>query len=148
MKKQRIGQEQIIFFDGTCSLCAKSIDILRSRDKRGLFKFVAFQYEVARDIIRCHSEHTTFADKSVSLVYLRNGQVKLRSTAVLCILRDLGGTYRLSTLFYLIPVFIRTLFMIKLLSGVISGLENVIYTVIRKVTKSILLCNRGLFIHW
>ena len=38
--------------------------------------------------------------------------------------------------------------MIKLLSGVISGLENVIYTVIRKVTKSILLCNRGLFIHW
>jgi len=107
MKKQRIGQEQIIFFDGTCSLCAKSIDILRSRDKRGQFNFLAFQYEVARDIIRCHSEHTTFADKSVSLVYLRNGQVKLRSTAVLCILQDLGGIYRLSTLFYLIPVFIR-----------------------------------------
>ena len=107
MEKQRIGQKQIIFFDGTCSLCAKSIDILRSRDKRGQFKFLAFQYELSRDILRCLSEHTTITDKSVSLVYLRNGQVKLRSTAVLCILRDLGGIYRLSTLLYLVPVFIR-----------------------------------------
>ena len=38
--------------------------------------------------------------------------------------------------------------MIKLLRGVISGLENVIYIVIRNVTKSVLLCNRGLFINW
>ena len=38
--------------------------------------------------------------------------------------------------------------MIKLLLGVISGLENVIYIVIRTVTKSILICNRGLFINW
>ena len=38
--------------------------------------------------------------------------------------------------------------MIKLLRGVISGLENVIYIVIRTVTKSILICNRGLFINW
>ena len=43
----------------------------------------------------------------MSLVYIRNGQVKLRADAGLCILRDLGGIYRLSTLFYLIPVFIR-----------------------------------------
>ena len=85
----------------------KGIDILRSRDKCRQFNFLPFQYRAARDILRCHSEHTAFADKSVSLVYLRNGQVKLRSTAVLCILRDLGGIYRLSTLFYLIPVFIR-----------------------------------------
>ena len=85
----------------------KSIDILLSRDKGGQFNFLPFQYRVARDILRRHSEHTAFADKSVSLVYLRNGQVKLRSTAVLCILRDLGGIYRLSSLFYLIPVFIR-----------------------------------------
>ena len=85
----------------------KSIDIIRSRDKGGQFNFLPFQYRVARDILRCHSEHTAFADKSVSLVYLRNGQVKLRSTAVLCILQDLGGIYRLSSLFYLMPVFIR-----------------------------------------
>ena len=38
--------------------------------------------------------------------------------------------------------------MIKLLRGVISGLENVIYIVIRTVTKSIPICNRGLFINW
>ena len=33
--------------------------------------------------------------------------VQLFALPVLCILRDLGGIYRLSTLFYLIPVFIR-----------------------------------------
>ena len=64
----------------------KSIDILRSRDKGGQFTFLPFQYRVARDILRRHSEHTAFADKSVSLVYLRNGLVILRSTAGLCIL--------------------------------------------------------------
>ena len=85
----------------------KGIDILRSRDKCKQFNFLPFQHRVARDILRRHSEQTAFSDELVSLVYLRNGQVKLRSTAVLCILRDLGGIYRLCSLFYLIPVFIR-----------------------------------------
>ena len=126
----------------------KGIDILRSRDKCRQFNFLPFQYRAARDILRCHSEHTAFADKSVSLVYIRNGYENyalLQFYAFYGISEAYIDSVRC---FILYLCLLGTLSMIKLLSGVISALENVIYPVIRNVTKSVLLCNRGLFINW
>jgi len=44
-----------------------------------------------------------------NIVYLRDGEVKVRSDAVLSILWDLGGPYRVARLAYCIPQFIRDL---------------------------------------
>ncbi len=42
-----------------------------------------------------------------NVVYLRRGQLMVKSDAILAILFDLGGIYRFSYVFYLIPTFIR-----------------------------------------
>ena len=42
-----------------------------------------------------------------SVIYLQNGRVLTESTAILSILTDLGGMWRLFVLFKLVPPFIR-----------------------------------------
>tara|TARA_Y100001936_G_scaffold250657_1_gene304055 strand:+ start:721 stop:1023 length:303 start_codon:yes stop_codon:yes gene_type:complete len=42
-----------------------------------------------------------------NVVYLRRGQLMVKSDAILAILFDLGGIYRFSYVLYLIPTFIR-----------------------------------------
>ena len=110
MKKsndQSLKRKNIIFFDGVCVLCSKSIDFIVRRDKTRKFRFLTLQSELGAKILRCHRESNDATDDLGSVVYLRNGKVKLRSGAVLAILSDLGGVYRLFSIFYLIPFPIR-----------------------------------------
>lgn len=104
---QSLKLKNIIFFDGVCVLCSKSIGFILRRDKTRKFRFLTFQSELGAEILRCHRESKDATENLGSVVYLRNGKVKLRSGAVLAILTDLGGVYRLFSLFHLIPVPIR-----------------------------------------
>lgn len=96
-----------VFFDGYCILCNSFIDFLFRRDKRQKLLFTALQSKTSLNIfceLGYSSEEISEFD---SLVYVRDRQIKIRSDAVLSILFDLGGIYRMSAIFYLTPRFIR-----------------------------------------
>ena len=102
-----LNQKNIILFDGVCVLCSKSVDFLLRRDKYRKFRFLPLQSESAAEILRHYPKSKDAAEKLSSLIYLRNGKIKLRSDAVLAILSDLGSGYRLLNIFYLMPLPIR-----------------------------------------
>jgi predicted DCC family thiol-disulfide oxidoreductase YuxK len=97
----------IIFFDGYCVLCNSTIDFLFKSDKKKRFLFSSLQSKTASTVFSNLGYSTEEMSELDSLVYVRNQQIKIRSDAILSILFDLGGIYRMSAIFYLTPRFIR-----------------------------------------
>ncbi len=93
---------KIVFFDGECNLCNGFVDWLVRTDKAGKMKIASLQGETAKEL--------GIAGQSSGLntvVYLRDGVRFERSTAVLEILRDLGGAWKLASIFFILPRFLR-----------------------------------------
>jgi len=104
-----ISDTRVVFYDGYCVLCSRSVDFIISRDPTGRFWFASLQSDAATRVLPALGyplERITSLD---NIVYLRDGVVKVRSDAVLSILWDLGGPYRAGRLAYCIPRFIRDL---------------------------------------
>jgi len=100
----------IIFFDGCCNLCNHTVDFILLRDKINFFSFGSLQSNIALKLL---SEYGYSLDKIRNLdnvIYLRNGKLKIKSDAVLSILFDLRGIYRISYIFYLFPKSLRDFF--------------------------------------
>lgn len=91
-------QERIIFFDGVCGLCNRSVDRLLGMDRKGMFRFAPLQGSTAREKLP-----PGLADALETVVYLRDDMVLQRSDAALRLLIDLGGWRRIHTVFFLIP---------------------------------------------
>lgn len=97
----------IVLFDGDCSLCASSVAWIRRRDKAGRFRFVANRSEEGSRLV---DERGLRATSEGTLVYLEDGDARLRSSAVVRILRRLGGVWRLvGALLWLVPKPLRDL---------------------------------------
>jgi predicted DCC family thiol-disulfide oxidoreductase YuxK len=94
--------ERIVFFDGICGLCSKSVDLLLKLDTRKRLLFAPLQGQTAEK--RCHPEQLADVD---SIIYLRNRVVYEKSTAVLLILSDLGGRWPICRMFLVVPAPIR-----------------------------------------
>ena len=94
----------IIFYDGLCPMCHAWVKRIIRWDKKKKFQFVPLESALAETMLK-----PTFPEylKEDTLVYVQNGQVKIRSTAVLCILRTLGFPYTLFQIGWLVPGFIR-----------------------------------------
>ena len=102
-----IADTRIVFYDGYCVLCSRSVDFIISRDPTRRFRFASLQSDTATRLLPALDyplERITSLD---NIVYLRDGEVKVRSDAVLSILWDLGGPYRAVRLAYCIPRLIR-----------------------------------------
>ena len=81
----------IILFDGICNLCNSTVSFLITRDKKKLFRFAALQSETGKTLLQKNS----ISEEQVStLIYLRNGNCLMQSTAIIYILRDLGGIWK------------------------------------------------------
>jgi predicted DCC family thiol-disulfide oxidoreductase YuxK len=83
------GKEQpIVFFDGVCGFCNRSVDFVLAHDPRGAFRFAPLQGETARQLL-------TEADVRDlnSIVLLEGDAVFRKSTAVARILSRLGGAW-------------------------------------------------------
>lgn len=95
-----------VVFDGNCQLCNFSVQILRKADKINRLHFVPYQ--------RLHSfyGHQILAgineipSDSVAVI-TQKGKVIVKSDAILFILKELGGIYRIFCLLKIIPRFIR-----------------------------------------
>ncbi len=92
-------KERIVIFDGICGFCNKSIDILMKLDTQKKFRYTPIQGEFVKTL-------DIEADID-SIVYYEDGTLFYKSTAILKILQALGGLWRMTTVFYLIPQVIR-----------------------------------------
>jgi predicted DCC family thiol-disulfide oxidoreductase YuxK len=94
----------IVYFDGTCNLCDRSVNFLLKHDKKKIFRFAPLQSAAGQHALReSGSEH--LASGTVLLYY--RGKYHGRSAAALYSLWLLGGWWRLSSVFFIIPAFMR-----------------------------------------
>ena len=81
----------LILFDGVCNLCNSTVYFIIRRDPKGKFKFASLQSEVGQSFMK----RLKIPSKEIdSIVYLKDDRYFIKSTAVLNILKDLGGFWK------------------------------------------------------
>lgn len=90
---------QVILFDGVCGLCNKAVDILIKMDREKQFKYTSLQGEYVKTL--------DIEPNIDSIIFYEDGTFYYKSTAILKILRSLGGLWIFSNIFYIIPLVIR-----------------------------------------
>lgn len=93
----------IILFDGVCTLCNSLVKFIIKRDNRKQFKFAPLQSEKGKSLLHKFQIISEFPD---TIVYIKNDRCYLKSDAVLRVLIDLGGVWRLFFIFKIIPIMI------------------------------------------
>jgi predicted DCC family thiol-disulfide oxidoreductase YuxK len=89
----------IILFDGTCAFCERSVRFIATRD-HGYFRFGASQNPEGRALL---AQHGTSREATRSLILIEDGEMFLRSTAVLRIARRMTAPWRWAAVFLLVP---------------------------------------------
>jgi predicted DCC family thiol-disulfide oxidoreductase YuxK len=96
----------VLFFDGVCGLCNRSVDFVLSRDRRGAIRFAPLQGETAKSVLssefRVPSSKTQTFD---TIVWLDSSSCEfVRSAAAVRVLWQIGGIWWLiGWLLWLIP---------------------------------------------
>jgi predicted DCC family thiol-disulfide oxidoreductase YuxK len=93
----------VILFDGTCAFCERSVRFIATRDN-GYFKFGASQNSEGRALL---AQYGTDRESARSIILIEDGEVALRSTAVLKIARRMTAPWRWAAAFLLVPAPIR-----------------------------------------
>jgi predicted DCC family thiol-disulfide oxidoreductase YuxK len=97
-------QHPVVVFDGECAFCNRWVDFLLRFDHKDVFRFTARQSESGA----AFSRHAGLPEGGVgSIIVVEDGQVLLRSTAVLRMLSLLGFPFSLTAVFRLIPAGVR-----------------------------------------
>ena len=93
----------VILFDGTCAFCERSVRFIATRD-HGYFKFGASQNPEGRALL---AQYGTNREAARSIILIEDGEVSLRSTAVLKIARRMTAPWRWAAMFLVVPTPIR-----------------------------------------
>lgn len=97
----------VVFFDGVCNLCNRSVQFIIKHDEAGKFMFASLQSDYAQKELGVAFNPEARAE---SLKLLENGKLYVRSSAALRIARRLSGAWSILFVFYIIPAFIRDFF--------------------------------------
>ena len=89
----------IILFDGTCAFCEGSVRFIATRDG-GYFKFGASQNPEGQALL---AKYGISREAARSLILIEDGEISLRSTAVLRIARRMTAPWRWAAAFLLVP---------------------------------------------
>ena len=91
---------EIVFFDGVCVLCNRSVDFLIRADRRKKLKYASLQSGSSKAFL---SENDQKLLKEDTIVFYSHGKILLRSDAVLKISSTLGFPYSLFMILIIIP---------------------------------------------
>jgi predicted DCC family thiol-disulfide oxidoreductase YuxK len=91
----------IVFYDGVCGLCQRSIAYLAKADKKRKLLFAPLNGKTYKSV------YGEIPSPLTSLKVYSNEQTFEKSSAVLYLCRLLGGWHIFFLLFYLIPRFVR-----------------------------------------
>lgn len=92
------NSRKVIFFDGVCGLCNGFVDFILSVDKKKQFLFSPLQSDFAKQNLP--ADMTTDLK---SVVFLINGKQYSKSDAVLRIMDELGGIWKITQLGRILP---------------------------------------------
>jgi predicted DCC family thiol-disulfide oxidoreductase YuxK len=102
-----IANGSILLFDGVCNLCDSLVGFIIRHDRSGKIMFCSLQSDSVKSLL---AEYGFPPGYIKSLVYIKETKYYTRSTAVLNILKDLGGGWQLFYGFIIVPAFIRDFF--------------------------------------
>jgi len=97
-QQPRSQMRRIVLFDGICVLCNHSVNFLLSIDHEGRLKYATLQGHFAKMVL---SEAQIKDLKTI--VYIRGDEILTQSTAILSILRDLGGIWKFISFLKIVP---------------------------------------------
>jgi len=99
-----INNENIILFDKYCNLCSRLVKFIIKRDKKAKFLLVSLQSESGQSLLKNFGLPTDDFD---SVVYIMSDKYYLKSSAILHILKELGGIWKLFYILIIFPTFFR-----------------------------------------
>jgi predicted DCC family thiol-disulfide oxidoreductase YuxK len=109
MNKQKFNISDVninvVFFDGYCGLCNKLVDFLLKRDRKKRLYFASQQSDFAKKII---SENLILSDVD-AVIYLESGKIHIKSSAIIKIISQLKGVWKLGMILFVVPAFLRNL---------------------------------------
>lgn len=91
----------VIFFDGVCGLCNGFVDFVISHDKKNLFLFSPLQSDYAKKQLPSH-----LTQDLTSVVLIINGATYTKTNAVLRVMNELGGAWKVLTIGHYLPTFL------------------------------------------
>jgi len=98
--KEALAEQNILLFDGVCILCNGFVRFLLARDKQAKFRFAPLQSAIGQKLLA--EQHLSTTDLT-SVVLIQNNKHYLKSKAALMVLKELGGVWKLFTVFLLVP---------------------------------------------
>jgi len=93
--------KKIILFDGVCNLCNTSVNFIIKRDKKDLFRFVPIQSNLGQNILTYIGIQPSTIDSVI--LYEPKIAYYYKSSAVLEILKNLGGFFYFIIILKIIP---------------------------------------------
>ena len=96
--------QQIVFFDGVCNLCNRSVNFLIKLDKKGVLKFASLQSAFAKNTLPKSLLDSEALD---SILFYTDGKYYEKSNAILKLCKILGGFFYVFQFGYLLPPFLR-----------------------------------------
>lgn len=100
---QNISNKTILFFDGNCGLCNRSVRFVLRKEKNDELLFSALQSEFAKKNLK----ENNVTENLETMVLLENGKIHLRSSAALRLTKYMKGLWPLMMIFIVVPPFIR-----------------------------------------
>ena len=91
---------RVIVFDGVCVLCSRWVRFVLKHDRRQLFKFASMQSSAGRMLL---TQHGLNPDDPNSLLLVNEQRAHTDTDAIICIVRQFGGLWRLVVLMRVIP---------------------------------------------
>jgi predicted DCC family thiol-disulfide oxidoreductase YuxK len=100
-------KQPIIFFDGVCGLCNRTVDFVLQEDRDQKFLFAPLQGETFKTVVKDHPEAATVDSLFVLHYDAQAEQLLVRSEAMFYILSQLPKSRWMAQIGYLIPPPIR-----------------------------------------
>lgn len=93
--------KKIILFDGVCNLCDATVQKVIKADKKDVFRFVALQSDLGKEIINYIGIDT---EKTDSIILYEPGiAYHIKAEAAIEIAKTIGGVYSLLGIFSVFP---------------------------------------------
>jgi predicted DCC family thiol-disulfide oxidoreductase YuxK len=105
-----MSEQSILFFDGVCGLCNRTVDLVLREDRNHIFLFSPLQGETFKSVAQQHPKSVGANSIIVLCKSLSGEKLFMRSNAALYILSKLPRFRWLARIGYLVPVPIRDLF--------------------------------------
>lgn len=96
--------DHLLLFDGVCTLCNASVDLVIRNDSKRRFRYASLQSEIGQRILK---ERGLSQSEFDSVIYLSQDVLHTKSGAALRIAARLDGLWPMFAVFFLIPPVLR-----------------------------------------